>query len=94
MESFVFEQQVLFSIDIRSVTSHLKVQCPRVGVGVTARVYVPLVPHFHVLSKSTLHFGVYNTIQLGRLAKREHIYSKSLPLYGIHVHEQQVDSNI
>ena len=34
MESFVFEQQVLFRVDICSVTSDLRVKCLRVGLGV------------------------------------------------------------
>ena len=32
MESFIFEQQVLFRIDICSVTSDSRVQWPRVGL--------------------------------------------------------------
>ena len=34
MESFVFEQKVLFRVYFLSVTSDYKVQCPRVGLGV------------------------------------------------------------
>ena len=37
-ESFVFEPQVLFSIDIYS-NSYLKVQCPRVGLGQNLVLY-------------------------------------------------------
>ena len=33
MESFVFEQNVLFSTDFLSVTSDYRVQCPRWGWG-------------------------------------------------------------
>ena len=34
MESFVFEQKVLFRVDFLSVTLEHRVQCPRVGLGV------------------------------------------------------------
>ena len=34
MVSFVFKQQVLFRVDFLSVTLDLRVQCPRVGLGV------------------------------------------------------------
>ena len=34
MESFVFEQNVLFRADFLSVTSEYRVHCPRVGLGV------------------------------------------------------------
>ena len=34
MESFVFEQKVLFRVYFPSVTSDYRVQCPRVGLGV------------------------------------------------------------
>ena len=34
MESFVFEQQVLFRADFLSVTSDYRVQCAMVGLGV------------------------------------------------------------
>ena len=34
MDSFVFKQQVLFSVDFLSVTLDHRVQCPRVGQGV------------------------------------------------------------
>ena len=34
MDSFIFKQQVLFRVDFLSVTLGLRVQCPRVGLGV------------------------------------------------------------
>ena len=34
MDSFVFKQQVLFSVDFLSVTLDHRVQCPRMGLGV------------------------------------------------------------
>ena len=34
MDSFVFKQQVLFRVDILSVTLDHRIQCPRVGLGV------------------------------------------------------------
>ena len=34
MESFVFEQKVLFRVYFLSVTSDYRVPCPRVGLGV------------------------------------------------------------
>ena len=34
MDSFVFKQQVLFSVDFLSVTLDHRVQCHRVGLGV------------------------------------------------------------
>ena len=34
MDSFVFEQQVLFRVDVFSVILDHRVQCPRVGLGV------------------------------------------------------------
>ena len=34
MDSFVFEQKVLFRVYFLSVTSVYRVQCPRVGLGV------------------------------------------------------------
>ena len=34
MDSFVFKQQVLFRVDLLSVTLDHRVQCPRVGLGV------------------------------------------------------------
>ena len=39
MESFEFEQQVLFKVVIGSVTSHHWVQCPRVGLEVNLNLY-------------------------------------------------------
>ena len=41
-ESFVFEQQVLFRIDICSVTSDPRVQWPRVGIEV--KIYFHTTP--------------------------------------------------
>ena len=34
MDSFLFKQQVLFSVDFLSVTLDHRVKCPRVGLGV------------------------------------------------------------